>query len=66
MMRERFLSTWGKVHACLKASPYLGALSLLWMRETQAEGQDLPVVLTVSAHFQRLLSALGNDVILEK
>ena len=65
IMRERFLSTWQKVHACLKTSPYLGALSLIWMQETQAEGQDLPVVLAVSEHFQQLLISISESIVLE-
>lgn len=65
MMRDRFLSTWQKVHACLKTSPYLGALSLLWMQETQAEGQDLPVILSVAEHFHQLLVALNEEITLK-
>ena len=62
MMRERFLSTWQKIHDCLRGSPYLGALSLLWLQETQAEGQDLPEILIVAEHFQHLLTALNSDI----
>ena len=65
LMRDRFLSTWRKVHDCLKKSSYLGALSLLWMQETQAEGQDLPVVLAVAEHFHQLLAAISKEIILE-
>ena len=64
MMRERFLATWQKVHASLKRSRYFGALSVLWLQETQAEGQDLPVVLAVAGHFQQLLSSLKKENIL--
>ena len=62
LMRERFLATWQKVHDCLRRSPYLGALSVIWMQETQAEGQDLPVVLAVAENFSQLLAALGAAI----
>ena len=62
LMRERFLGTWQKVHDCLRRSPYLGALSVIWMQETQAEGQDLPVVLAVAENFSQLLAALGAAI----
>ena len=62
LMRDRFLSTWRKVHDRLKKSPYLGALSLLWVQETQAEGQDLPVVLAVAEHFHQLLAAINKEI----
>lgn len=62
LMRERFLATWQKVHDCLRRSPYLSALSLIWMQETQAEGQELSVVLAVAERFSQLLAALGAAV----
>jgi hypothetical protein len=65
LMRERFLSTWQKIHDHLKTNPYLGALSLLWMQETQAEGQDLPVVLAVSGHFRQLLLSIKEEIALQ-
>ncbi len=62
LMRERFLATWQKVHDCLRRSPYLSALSVIWMQETQAEGQDLPVVLAVAENFSQLLAELGAAI----
>ena len=62
LMRERFLATWQKVHDCLRRSPHLGALSMIWVQETQAEGQDLSVVLAVAERFSQLLAVLGTAI----
>ena len=66
MMRDRFLSTWQKVHDCLRSSPWLGAVSLLWLQETQAEGQDFPEVLNIAGQFQQLLAVFNDDIFIEK
>ena len=62
LMRERFLGTWQKVHDSLRRSPHLSALSMIWMQETQAEGQELPAVLAVAERFSQLLAALGAAI----
>ena len=62
MMRQRFLSSWQKVHERLKSSPALGALALLWMQETQTEGGELASVLETAEHFRILLGALAADM----
>ncbi len=62
IMRQKFLATWQKVHASLSQSPCLGALSVLWLEETQAEGQDLPVALAVVEQFIQLLQAFSGRI----
>lgn len=63
VMRDRFLATWQKVYDSLHESIHGRALALLWVQETQADGQDLPVVLEVSGHFLSLLKAMMSQFI---
>ncbi|MDL2317200.1 glycosyltransferase family 9 protein [Desulfovibrio sp. OttesenSCG-928-A18] len=62
MLRQRFLATWQKVDDTLGREPASAALAALWREETQAEGQDFPLVLAVAEEFRSLLSALLNNI----
>lgn len=62
LMQERFLGTWQKVHDTLRKDAYCGSLALLWGQETQAEGQDLPLVLERAAQFNQLLLAIKTQL----
>lgn len=62
IMRERFLATWQKVHDSLHESIHGRTLALLWVQETQADGQDLPVVLELSGHFLSLLKTMMSQL----
>lgn len=61
-LKEKFLRTWEQVHAAFSQSPGLAALSALWLEETQAEGQELPEVLTVMEQFAHLLHGLQKII----
>ncbi len=61
-MRDQFLASWNKVHACLRHSPRLAALAMLWVEETQAEGQDFPVTLAVIGQFLALMQAFEDQI----
>ncbi len=63
LMRERFLATWQKMHDHLRQNSGCAALALLWVQETQAEGQDLPVVLAMTGQFAALLRAIERQLI---
>ncbi len=62
MMRQKFLSTWQKAQVALDKNPRLRALETLWVEETQAEGQDLPLILRVAEQFLSLLRAFENEI----
>ena len=61
-LKEKFMRSWQQVHAAFNQSHRLAALSVLWLEETQAEGQELPEILTVMEQFAQLLSGLKNII----
>lgn len=61
LMRERFLSTWGRVCGALGGSPPLKALAVLWEQQTQAPGQDLVRVLALAEKFSCLLARMRRE-----
>jgi ADP-heptose:LPS heptosyltransferase len=62
LMRKRFLSTCQKIGDVFTNSPYLKALSLLWIQATQAQGDSLAAVLTASEDFRKLIVAIRHAV----
>jgi hypothetical protein len=62
-LKEKFLRSWEQVHAAFGQSPGLAALSVLWLEETQAEGQELPEILTVMEQFVQLLAGLRKIIV---
>jgi ADP-heptose:LPS heptosyltransferase len=61
-LREKFMDAWDRVYRTLRQSTRLGALAVLWLEETQAEGQDFPIVLAVIADCITLLHALDKQI----
>ena len=61
-LKEKFLRSWERVHAAFTQSPRLGALAVIWLEETQAEGQELPEILTVMEQFAALLFGLKGKI----
>ena len=62
-LKEKFLRSWEEAHTEFSRSPRLGALAVLWLEETQAEGQELPEILTVMEGFSSLLGDLRLKIV---
>lgn len=62
VMRERFLSSWGKVRDSLGGQHLLKALEVIWEQETQAPGRELAQVLALAEDFSALLEHMQRPL----
>jgi ADP-heptose:LPS heptosyltransferase len=61
-LKEKFLITWRRIHRMLSQSPRLGALGMLWLEKTQAEGQDLPRTIALAERFRQLTATMEKEI----
>ena len=54
LLKNRFMGTWQRLQALWENSPYFNVLSLLWMAQTQAEGDALDKVLGLAGEYATL------------
>ncbi|OIQ51861.1 ADP-heptose:LPS heptosyl transferase I [Pseudodesulfovibrio hydrargyri] len=60
--KTKFLASWQRVQNILSSSNYLNILALLWMFESQRQGEDLASLLLVAERHLGLLTALLDEL----
>ncbi|MEZ7195917.1 glycosyltransferase family 9 protein [Pseudodesulfovibrio karagichevae] len=60
--KTKFLASWQRVQNILSSNNYLNILALLWMFESQRQGDDLASLLSVAERHLGLLTALLDDL----
>ncbi|WP_338667191.1 glycosyltransferase family 9 protein [Pseudodesulfovibrio methanolicus] len=60
--KAKFLASWQRVQNILSSNNYLNILALLWMFESQRQGEDLASLLSVAERYLGLLTALSDDL----
>jgi ADP-heptose:LPS heptosyltransferase len=60
--KTKFLASWQRVQNILSSNNHLNILALLWMFESQRQGDDLASLLSVAERHQGLLAALLDDL----
>lgn len=58
LLQEKVLATWNRIYELLNGAPYCSALAVLWMQETQADGQNLPATIRAAQEFGMLTDSL--------
>jgi ADP-heptose:LPS heptosyltransferase len=60
--KTKFLASWQRVQNILSANNHLNILALLWMFESQRQGEDLASLLSVAERHLGLLTGLADDL----
>ena len=60
--KTKFLASWQRVQNILSSNNYLNILALLWMFESQRQGDDLASLLSVAKRHLGLLTALLDEL----
>ncbi|WP_319585180.1 glycosyltransferase family 9 protein [uncultured Pseudodesulfovibrio sp.] len=60
--KAKFLASWQRVQNILSSNNRLNILALLWMFESQRQGEDLASLLSVAERHLGLLTALSDDL----
>jgi hypothetical protein len=60
--KTKFLASWQRVQNILSSNNYLNILALLWMFESQSQGDDLTSLLSVAERHLGLLTTLLDDL----
>ncbi|HKI81662.1 MAG TPA: glycosyltransferase family 9 protein [Pseudodesulfovibrio sp.] len=60
--KNKFLASWQRVQNILSSNNYLNILALLWMFESQRQGNDLASLLSVAERHLGLLTALSDEL----
>jgi ADP-heptose:LPS heptosyltransferase len=60
--KTKFLASWQRVQNILSSNNYLNILALLWMFESQRQGEDLASLLSVAERHLGLLTALSDEL----
>jgi hypothetical protein len=60
--KNKFLASWQRVQNILSSNNYLNILALLWMFESQRQGDDLASLLSVAERHLGLLTALSDEL----
>jgi ADP-heptose:LPS heptosyltransferase len=60
--KTKFLASWQRVQNILSSNNSLNILALLWMFESQRQGEDLTSLLSVAKRYQGLLGALLEEL----
>jgi hypothetical protein len=60
--KTKFLASWQRVQNILSSNNCLNILALLWMFESQRQGDDLASLLSVAERHLGLLTALLDDL----